>query len=76
MTLMEGAPVHQLIKMTGPLDIEIVRLIILQVALLIDYLHENNILYRDLKCSNIHIDINGIVKLIDLGLSKSLEKGR
>ena len=36
----------------------------------ISYLHDNNILYRDLKPENVVIDEKGHIKITDFGLSK------
>ena len=43
-----------------------------EIASAINYLHLNNILYRDLKPDNILISSNGHIKLTDFGLSKRL----
>jgi serine/threonine protein kinase len=37
----------------------------------LEYLHEKNVLYRDLKPDNILVDSNGRLKLTDFGLSKT-----
>lgn len=39
-----------------------------------EYLHEHDIVYRDIKPENILIDIDGHVKIADFGLSKVIPK--
>jgi len=43
------------------------------IASAILYLHQNKIIYRDLKPDNIGFDYNGTVKLFDFGLAKELD---
>jgi cGMP-dependent protein kinase len=41
--------------------------------LCIEYLHTNDIIYRDIKPENILVDHLGTLKLIDLGTAKNLK---
>jgi len=46
-----------------------------QIIMAFGYLHEKNIVHRDLKLENILMDEDGYVCLTDFGISKVLEKG-
>jgi serine/threonine protein kinase len=44
--------------------------VMIQILNGLDYLHQNNILFRDIKLENILFDIDGKIKITDFGLSK------
>jgi serine/threonine protein kinase len=54
------------------LDMEAVRYYIAEIALALDYLHTNGVIYRDLKPENVLLGADGYVKLTDFGLSKEI----
>ena len=39
-----------------------------QLVIVLEHLHKNNIIYRDLKPENVFIDQKGYVKITDFGL--------
>ena len=49
-----------------------VEIIALPIAEAMKYLHEHNIIYRDLKPSNMGFDASGTVKLFDFGLAREI----
>ncbi|MCI0417240.1 protein kinase [bacterium] len=72
MELVEGETLaDRLQKGTPPLEetISIFR----QIALALEYAHENGIIHRDLKPANVKIRPDGTVKLLDFGLAKAFE---
>ena len=52
---------------------KIIRFYGAQVALMFEYLHSKNIVYRDLKPENLLIGADGFLKLTDFGFAKFVE---
>ena len=46
------------------------RFYIIQILLGLEYLHNKDVVYRDIKPENILLDLDGHVKIADLGLAK------
>ena len=51
-------------------DEELLLFWVFQISLGLHYLHEKNIVHRDIKPDNIICDEKGILKILDFGLSK------
>ncbi|XP_037073097.1 protein kinase C-like [Pollicipes pollicipes] len=51
------------------------RIVLAELSVAIRFLHENNILYRDLKLENVLVFGDGHVRLADFGLSRHFEVG-
>lgn len=63
------------LNLKGRLDVKDAKLYGAELVLAISYLHKLNILYRDLKPSNVMIDSEGHIGVVDFGLSKQHIKG-
>lgn len=68
-----GGSVSNLLSKFGSFSIEVIQSYISQTLSGLSYLHENDIMHRDIKGSNILVDDEGVVKLADFGASKKLK---
>jgi serine/threonine protein kinase len=71
MEYVDGQSLDEIVRKRGSLEAGEAIDIISQAALAIEHAHENGILHRDVKPSNIMIDGKGRVKVMDFGLARS-----
>lgn len=70
----DGGDVFSLLQSNrGRLSENYTRRIIAEIVLALSWLHERNIVYRDLKPENVVLDGDGHVRLADFGLAKVLK---
>src|SRR6516164_9032506 len=78
MEFLEGETLENLIKRSGQLDVQLALEIAAQVAAGLAAVHEQNLVHRDIKPTNIMVRLKeeGSVtaKIIDLGLAKTLDE--
>mmetsp|Transcript_45559 Transcript_45559/g.110874 ORF Transcript_45559/g.110874 Transcript_45559/m.110874 type:complete len:1247 (-) Transcript_45559:103-3843(-) len=67
-----GGSVSSLLAKFGPFSLEVIQSYISQTLTGLAYLHQNHIMHRDIKGSNVLVNDYGVVKLADFGASKKL----
>ncbi|CCH58618.1 hypothetical protein TBLA_0A08290 [Henningerozyma blattae CBS 6284] len=67
-----GGSVSSMLNNYGPFEESLVINFTRQILIGVAYLHQKNIIHRDIKGANILIDIKGCVKITDFGISKKL----
>ncbi len=70
----DGTDVHSIVAKRGPMPAKRAMDVIRQTALALQHAHEQKIVHRDIKPSNLLITKNGLVKLADMGLARSVDE--
>uniref|UniRef100_A0A7C4QP07 non-specific serine/threonine protein kinase n=1 Tax=Schlesneria paludicola TaxID=360056 RepID=A0A7C4QP07_9PLAN len=73
MEYVDGIDLHELVNRRGPISVRRSIEIVKQVASALQHAHEHKIVHRDIKPSNLLIRRDGVVKLTDLGLARSVD---
>jgi serine/threonine protein kinase len=80
MEFVEGETLENLIKRSGRLEVKLALEIATQIAAGLAAVHKQNIVHRDIKPANIMVGLEEAsvetVKIIDLGLAKTIEKSQ
>jgi serine/threonine-protein kinase len=74
--LEEGALIMELVEgetLSRSLPIETALRYALQIGEALEYAHERGVIHRDLKPANVKVTSEGVVKLLDFGLAKTIE---
>ncbi|KAL1915583.1 uncharacterized protein VTP21DRAFT_6707 [Calcarisporiella thermophila] len=69
-----GGSVQSCLARFGPFDEPLIRHMTRQILQGLSYLHERNLLHRDIKAANILVDDEGTCKISDFGLSKKNDR--
>jgi serine/threonine protein kinase len=69
MDYVEGIDLSKLVRLVGPLDVASACEIVRQAAIRLDYAHQQELIHRDVKPSNLMLTLRGEVRILDLGLA-------
>lgn len=73
MEFIDGEELGTILQKNKRLDFQKTKDILSQVLLGLDFAHSNGIIHRDIKPSNIIIRKDGVVKIADFGIAKSVD---
>jgi cGMP-dependent protein kinase len=72
MELIDGKDFFDTIMEIGWLTSELIQFFFASFVLVLEFLHENDVIYRDIKPENAVVEAKGYLKIIDLGTARKL----
>ena len=76
MPFIGGGEMKMMLKAEGKFSERMIKFYATQLILGIKHLHDNDIIHRDLKLSNLMIDTDGFLRIVDFGLARVLRHGQ
>ena len=73
MEFVNGGELFSHLRKEGRLSIEAARFYTAEIVLAFQYLHDRNVVYRDLKPENLLLDSRGHIKITDFGFAKIVD---
>lgn len=73
MEYIDGQDLARIVQARGPLSVEDALDYTVQAARGLDYAHQRGIIHRDVKPANLLVDVEGTVKILDMGLARLIE---
>lgn len=74
MEYLPNGSLQHMVRSAGSIKEIVAKKYIYQLLLTIDFLHQKQIMHRDIKAENILLDANNDIRLIDFGLSEGFNK--
>lgn len=75
MDLIRGQSLQKLLEQEAPLPLSRALPMLAQVAMALDFMHEQGVIHRDLKASNLIVGPDDTVTLVDFGIARPAESG-
>jgi len=74
MEFVEGTDLASRLTARGAIDVGEALNLTIQLAQALDYAHERNVVHRDIKPSNVIQASGGVIKILDFGLAKVMQR--
>ena len=76
MPFIGGGEMGKILKIEDTFKEPVIKFYVTQLVLGLKYLHESNLMHRDLKLENLMVGKDGYLRIVDFGLAKILRPGQ